>query len=288
MLLFEGRQWTWRQVVAEAELRAELLTSLRRDGRSTWASCSRTRPSTCSCWPERPWPVRWSSESIPPVGVPSWPPTSGAADCQLLVTDSTQVELVDQLDLGLAPGGLLVVDEDAYAHMLAGLRDSGDEARPQLPEPTPDQLYLLIFTSGSTGGPKAVRMTQGRASRAAARDRIQLRRRPLLGHAPVPRQRPVGRRAPRPRQRGHAGPAPEVLGLQLPPRRAAVRGHLLQHRGPGHRPHRGHPADRARPPPPAPLRARARRPRPRTRRPSPSGSASRWWRGTDRARTPSC
>ena len=34
-------------------------------------------------------------------------------------------------------------------------------------EPAPDDLFLLIFTSGSTGGPKAVRMTHGRAARAA-------------------------------------------------------------------------------------------------------------------------
>ena len=61
------------------------------------------------------------------------------------------------------------MDDDTYAHRLAGLSPTGDEARPALPEPTPDQLYLLIFTSGSTGGPKAVRMTQGRAARAASR-----------------------------------------------------------------------------------------------------------------------
>jgi fatty-acyl-CoA synthase len=90
-------------------------------------------------------------------------------DCQLLVTDPTQVGLVDHLDLGLGPDRLLVVDDDAYTHRLEGLSSAGDEARPALPEPTPEQLYLLLFTSGSTGGPKAVRMTQGRAARAAAR-----------------------------------------------------------------------------------------------------------------------
>ena len=58
-LLFEGRYWTWREVVAEAELRAELLLSLR-GGRPLprRASCWRTPPSTCSCWPGRPWPGR--------------------------------------------------------------------------------------------------------------------------------------------------------------------------------------------------------------------------------------
>ncbi len=168
-VLFEGQRWTWREVLAEAELRGELLTSLRQEG---------------------PFHVGVLLENVPEylfllagaalagaviVGVN--PTRRGAelatdirrADCQLLVTDSTQVGLVEGLDLGLAPGGLLVIDDDAYAHRLAGLRSAGDEARPSFPEPTPDQLYLLIFTSGSTGGPKAVRMTQGRAARAAAR-----------------------------------------------------------------------------------------------------------------------
>jgi fatty-acyl-CoA synthase len=168
-ILFEGRRWTWREVVAEAEVRAELLLSLRREG---------------------PFHVGVLLENIPEylfllagaalagaviVGVN--PTRRGAelatdirrTDCQLLITDSTQAGLVDGLDLGLDPSRLLVADDATYAHRLAGLRGTGDEARPALPEPTPDQLYLLIFTSGSTGGPKAVRMTQGRAAQAAAR-----------------------------------------------------------------------------------------------------------------------
>jgi fatty-acyl-CoA synthase len=166
-VLFEGRQWTWRQVVAESELRAQLLHSLRRDG---------------------PFHVGVLLENIPEylfllagaalagaviVGVN--PTRRGAelatdirrADCQLLVTDSAQLRLVDQLDLGLEPGGLLVVDGEDYLRQVEDHRAAGPG--PTLPEPRPDQLYLLIFTSGSTGGPKAVRMTQGRAARAAAR-----------------------------------------------------------------------------------------------------------------------
>ena len=149
-----------------------------------------------------------------------------------------------------------MVDDDAYAHRLEGLRPTGDEARPALPEPTPDQLYLLIFTSGSTGGPKAVRMTQGRAARAASRvgfssDDVLYSAMPLfhgnaLSAAVLPALASGATLALR----------REVLGLQLPARRAGVRGHLLQQRGTGHRPHRGHPAHRARPRPPAPLRAR--------------------------------
>jgi fatty-acyl-CoA synthase len=168
-VLFEGRQWSWREVVAEAELRAELLTSLRRDGPFHVGVLLENTPEYL---------FLLAGAALAGAVVVGVNPTRRGAelatdirrtDCQLLVTDSTQVGLVDRLDLGLAPGGRLVVDGDAYAHRLAGLAATGDEARPSFPEPTPDQLFLLIFTSGSTGGPKAVRMTQGRASRAAAR-----------------------------------------------------------------------------------------------------------------------
>ncbi len=168
-LLFEGRSWTWREVVAEARLRGELLRTLHEDG---------------------PFHVGVLLENVPEylfllagaalagaviVGIN--PTRRGAelatdirrTDCQLLVTDSTQVGLVDHLDLGLGSDRLLIVDDDAYARRLEGLSSSDEGTRPDRPEPTPDQLYLLLFTSGSPGGPKAVRMTQGRAARAASR-----------------------------------------------------------------------------------------------------------------------
>ena len=168
-LLFEGRSWTWRQVVAEAELRSELLLSLQEDG-----------PFHVGVLLENTAEYLFLLAGAALAGAvivginPTRRGTELATDirrtdCQLLVTDSTQAGLVDQLDLGLEADRLLVVDDDSYTHRLEGFSPTGDEARPALPEPTPDQLYLLIFTSGSTGGPKAVRMTQGRAARAATR-----------------------------------------------------------------------------------------------------------------------
>jgi len=168
-VLFEGRQWTWREVVVEAELRAELLLSLRRDGPFHVGVLLENTPEYLF--------LLAGAALAGAVIVGVNPTRRGAelatdirrADCQLLITDVAQMGLVDHLDLGLAPGRLMAVDDDAYSHRLEGLRPMGDEARPALPEPTPEQLFLLIFTSGSTGGPKAVRMTQGRAARAASR-----------------------------------------------------------------------------------------------------------------------
>ena len=168
-LLFEGRWWTWSEVVAEAELRADLLLSLREDGPFHVGVLLENTPEYL---------FLLAGAALAGAVVVGVNPTRRGAelatdirrtDCQLLVTDTTQVGLVDGLELGLAPGRLLVADEDTYTHRLDGLRPTGDEARPVLPEPTADQLYLLIFTSGSTGGPKAVQMTQGRAARAASR-----------------------------------------------------------------------------------------------------------------------
>jgi fatty-acyl-CoA synthase len=168
-VLFEGRQWTWRHVVAEAELRAELLLSLRQEGPFHIGVLLENTPEYL---------FLLAGAALAGAVIVGINPTRRGAelatdirqvDCQLLFTDSTQLALVEELDLGLARDRFLVVDNDDYVHRLEGLRPRGDEARPALPEPTPDQLYLLIFTSGSTGGPKAVRMTQERAAKAAAR-----------------------------------------------------------------------------------------------------------------------
>jgi fatty-acyl-CoA synthase len=168
-VLFEGREWTWREVVAEAELRAELLLSLRREGPFHVGVLLENTPEYL---------FLLAGAALAGAVIVGVNPTRRGAelatditrtDCQLLVTDSSQLGLVDGLDLGLATDRLLVVDDETYDHRLEGFRPRGDEARPALPEPSPDQLYLLIFTSGSTGGPKAVRMTQGRAARAASR-----------------------------------------------------------------------------------------------------------------------
>ncbi|HEX7442822.1 MAG TPA: AMP-binding protein, partial [Acidimicrobiales bacterium] len=75
--------------------------------------------------------------------------------------------LVDGLDLGMAADRVLTTDTDHYRALVAEGARVAVDAPP--PPPAPDDLYLLVFTSGSTGIPKAVRMSQGRAARAAVR-----------------------------------------------------------------------------------------------------------------------
>jgi fatty-acyl-CoA synthase len=168
-LVFEGQQWTWRQVVAEAEVRAEILLSLRRDGPFHIGVLLENTPEYL---------FLLAGAALAGAVIVGINPTRRGeelatdirrADCQLVLTDSSQLGLVADLDLGLETGRLLATDDAEYAERVDEVRRRRSEGRPALPEPTPDQLYLLIFTSGSTGGPKAVRMTQGRAARSAAR-----------------------------------------------------------------------------------------------------------------------
>ena len=82
-------------------------------------------------------------------------------DCAVVLTDSTKVSLLEDVDAG-AP--IRVTDGAEWTELAEGHRGAG------LPAPLPggDALFLLVFTSGSTGAPKAVRMTQGRALRMMA------------------------------------------------------------------------------------------------------------------------
>jgi fatty-acyl-CoA synthase len=190
-LCFEGRRWSWAEVVAEAGARAAWLRDLR--------ARLRGGPDV-----GRALHVGVLSENTPDyvfllaaaalsgsVVVGLNPTRRGeqlaadvrCTDCDLVVTESPEspaavatAALLEGVDLALAPGspGVLCTDTAEWTHTLApyaGLTPGG-------PPPQPGDLFLLIFTSGSTGDPKAVRMTQGRAARTARR--MPLRRSDVL------------------------------------------------------------------------------------------------------------
>ncbi len=165
-LLFEGGEWSWRQVVVESERRGALLSDLRQDGPFHVGVLLENTPEYIF--------LLAGAALVGAVIVGINPTRRGAelaaditkVECQLVITDSTQRGLLDGLDLGIDPGRVLTVDGADYQRRLDGQGATPPAAAG--PAPTPEDLYLLIFTSGSTGGPKAVRMTQGRAARAAS------------------------------------------------------------------------------------------------------------------------
>ena len=86
-------------------------------------------------------------------------------DCQLVVTDAKNEELLAGLDLGAANGRVLRADSSDY---LQRVKDIGSVGLPA-EDPAPDTPLFLLFTSGSTSAPKAVVCSTERMARAGVR-----------------------------------------------------------------------------------------------------------------------
>jgi fatty-acyl-CoA synthase len=168
-LLFEDVAWTWREVVGEMRARAELLRSLRTPGPFHVGVLMENTPEHL---------FLIGGAALAGATVVGINPTRRGdelasdvrhTDCQLVVTATDQLDVIEGLDLGVGEDRTLVSDDSSYLDRVDARRDAIDPGD----GPTPDALLMLIFTSGSTGAPKAVRMTQGRAARAAVRAAFQ-------------------------------------------------------------------------------------------------------------------
>jgi fatty-acyl-CoA synthase len=160
-LIFEGRAWTWAEVVAEGRRRAAFLAPTG-DGPNHVGVLLDNVPEYLFLL------VGAALAGATVVGINPTRRGGGLArdirhtDCRMVLTDRQHRPLLDGIDLGLPGDRVLDTDTDAY---LAGRPDPDDASRGA--GPAPEDLYLLLFTSGSSGAPKAVRMTHARATRAS-------------------------------------------------------------------------------------------------------------------------
>ncbi|HEY0448073.1 long-chain-fatty-acid--CoA ligase [Actinophytocola sp.] len=154
-LLFEDNRWSWADHVQECADRAALLRSLRRPG---------------------PFHVGVLLDNVPEFSfLLGGAALAGAvlvglntsrrgealvrditlAECQVVLTDSRYVELLQGLEVGAR-----VLDIDSAAWHVSAFRHRHSRL-----DPVPaslDDLLMLIFTSGTSGEPKAVRCTHGK------------------------------------------------------------------------------------------------------------------------------
>jgi fatty-acyl-CoA synthase len=159
-LVFEGRTWTWGEVVEESLARASLLRRSGLAGKHVGVLLDNL--------PEYLF-LLCAAALTGSVVVGANDTRRGDAlaadlrhtDCAVVLTDSSKADLLAGVDVG-AP--VRLVDDHRWMEEVAEHRGA------PIPhdKPAADTLFLLVFTSGSTGAPKAVRVSQGRAVRMMA------------------------------------------------------------------------------------------------------------------------
>lgn len=151
-LVHDTKSWTWREVVAEARIRAGWMSQNLDPARPPHVGV--LLPNVAE-YVFQVLGAALAGACI--VGLNSTRRGAELArdidhtDCQFVVTDSENA--------GLIPGSVSI-DDEPWQNCADGL------SRP-LGEPTPETLLFLIFTSGSTAAPKAAKCSQRRLASVA-------------------------------------------------------------------------------------------------------------------------
>jgi fatty-acyl-CoA synthase len=164
--IFEGRTYSWDEVVSESAIRASILNGLLDDGRP---------PHVGILLENTPEYLFWigGAALIGACIVGINPTRRGSelerdiqhTDCQVIISDATGMKLLEGLDTGVENANTIDVDSQDHQILLAQHQNA------PLPENEPDEnsILFLLFTSGSTSAPKAVVCTNQRMAIASVR-----------------------------------------------------------------------------------------------------------------------
>lgn len=165
-LLFEGRIWTWSEVVAECKIRAHLMLSLHEEGKAFHVGVMLEND------PEYIFAIGGAAYAgATVVGINLTRRGEELArdikytDCEILITSTELETCFNGVASGIPETKTLRIETPQYAAELAKYANA---PRPDTKAAgDPDTILLLLFTSGSTGDPKAVICTTGRLCRTA-------------------------------------------------------------------------------------------------------------------------
>lgn len=173
-LLFEDSTWTWAEVISECRRRANLLLDMHEDGRPFHVGVMLENE------PEYLFQIGGAAYvGATVVGVNLTRRGEELArdirftDVEILVTTSAMLGHLDGVDSGVDPKKVVLIDDPAYADILAQYSDE----RPEVDAAgDPATQLLLMFTSGSTGAPKAVVCSTGRMARTVTYGHMDITR----------------------------------------------------------------------------------------------------------------
>jgi fatty-acyl-CoA synthase len=165
-LLYEDRQWSYRELVQEGNRRASLFRRLADPARPPHVGVLLDNVPDYIFWL-----AAGALSNVVIVGINSTYRGTQLAqlidhsDCQILVTSSDLLSLLDDAPHAVDSERILVVDGGEEC---AGVQAADSTKAENVVLPAASDLFLLIFTSGSTGLPKAVRCSHGRIARTGA------------------------------------------------------------------------------------------------------------------------
>lgn len=165
-LLFEGRIWTWSEVVAECKIRAHMMLALHQEGKAFHVGVMLEND------PEYIFAIGGAAYAgATVVGINLTRRGEELArdihytDCEILITSKELESCFNGVHSGVPESKTLRIETPQYAAAIEKYRDA---PRPEAQAAgDPSTILLLLFTSGSTGDPKAVICTTGRLCRTA-------------------------------------------------------------------------------------------------------------------------